>query len=153
MLGKKRLFPQAILRDVQHAARRPDQCRFRRGLCGCGGHVLELECDHGHAAGELADLIEIVIRPHDLDVGHLAGGRVGIRRIRVNAITHPSRGDREHSPELTASQHADGRTWKNRRAGGFVARHGFVRSVELGAAHLGGLLVAILVQLFAEVRS
>ena len=98
-----------------------------------------------HAAGELADLVEIVVRPHDLDVGHLAGGRVGIRRIRVNAIAHPSRGDREHSPELAAPQHADGRTWKNRQAGGFVARHGFVRSVELGAAHLGGLLVAILV--------
>ena len=52
---EKRLLAEAVLRDVERAAVRAGRSPALRGGRGRGRDVLELERDHVHAAGELAD--------------------------------------------------------------------------------------------------
>ena len=76
MVGEKRLLAQAMLRDRQRAAVRPDdRVRFGRGRGRCR-HVLELEGDDVDPLRKGANRIDVVVRRVDLDVGDLAGGGV-----------------------------------------------------------------------------
>ncbi len=70
-------------------------------------NIFELERYYADVPGEIGNRIQIVVGRHHFHVGHLPGGRVLIRRERVDAITHAPRGNREHPPQLPASQHAD----------------------------------------------
>jgi len=56
--------------------------------------------DHERAKTELKALVP------EVDV---AGGRVALRRIGVDAIAEPSRREREHPSQLTGAEHADDR--------------------------------------------
>ncbi len=88
-------------------------------LLGGGGrrrrHVLEFEGDDVNGLREAADRVQVVVRRVDLDVGNLSGRRVVLGRERVDAVAEAPRSHREHAPELTAAQYADGRTRKYRR--------------------------------------
>ncbi len=85
---------------------------MRLGHVGSGGgHVLELERDDVDTARELANLVEVVVRRHDLHVGNLSGRGVVLRREGVHAVAEAARRHGEHASELAAAEHA------NRRAG------------------------------------
>src|SRR5206468_7960503 len=76
VLGEERLLANAMLRDGERAAVRPDNRvllgRRRRG----GRYVLELERDHVDALRKGADRVDVVVRRVDLEVRHLSGRRV-----------------------------------------------------------------------------
>ena len=108
-VGEERLLARPLLRGVQRHAGRPHRRQRFDGVDRFDRHVLELERHDVHLAGERAQRIEVLVRRRDLDVGHLAGRRVFVRRERVDAVAHAPRGDGEHAPELAAAEHAERR--------------------------------------------
>ncbi len=115
---EERLFAGALLRDVQRVAAGAHRHDLGGGIGGGGRDVLELEGDHVDTPREGPDGVEVVVVGVDLDVGHLAGGRVEGRRQRVHAVAHAPGRDGEHPTELPAAQHAE------RGAGKHDAVHG-----------------------------
>ena len=107
-IGEKALLARALLGDVQRRTARPDRHQLRRRIGRIGGDVLELERHHVHAAGERANRLEVVVLGADLEIGHLAGGRVDAGRQGVHAVAHAPRLEREHAPELAAAKHTNG---------------------------------------------
>ena len=70
-------------------------------------HVLELEGDDRHAAGELAHGVDVVVRRVDFDVRNLPCRCVVLGRERVHAISETPRRHRKHTTELAAAEHAN----------------------------------------------
>jgi hypothetical protein len=99
---------------MQNVAAGPDGRAFIGGLRGCGRNVLELESHDVDIGSEASYGRQIVVMRRDLDVGHLARGRVTFRRECMDAVTHPARGYGEHAAQLAATQNADDGTWKDR---------------------------------------
>ncbi len=112
--GEKRFFAQAVLGGVQHRAGRTHRSMLGRGLRGGRRNIFKLECDHADARGEAPHRVQIVVGGLDFEVGHLARGRVFVRRKRVHAVAHAPRRDGEHAAQLAAAQHADSGAGKNR---------------------------------------
>src|SRR5579884_612361 len=106
-LREERFLAQAMLRDVQHVAARPHWSAVRRSRRGLRRNILKLERDHRNLPRELADRVQVFIRSVDLHIRNLPGRRILVRRKRVNPIAHPSRGNREHPPQLPAAKHPD----------------------------------------------
>ena len=110
-VGEKRLLADAVLRDVERPAVRPDDRvlfgrRRRRRR-----HVLELEGDDVHAARERAHGVEVVVRRVDLDVGDLSGRRVV---FRARACGRGSRGGAPPSRTCARAGRRRGRRWSTR---------------------------------------
>ena len=104
---EKCLFPNPVLRDRERMSVRPDN-RVRLGRRRRRRrHVLELEGDDRHAAGELAHGVDVVVRRVDFDVRNLPCRCVVLGRERVHAISETPRRHRKHTTELAAAEHAN----------------------------------------------
>ena len=103
VIAEEGLFAQPVLRYVQNRAAGSDRRAFGGGLRRRRRNVFKLECHDIDIGGEAANGDQIVIMRLDLDVGHLACRRVGFGREGVDSITHPARGDGEHTAELSAA--------------------------------------------------
>jgi hypothetical protein len=68
--------------------------------------ILEFRGDGRALIGELVEGRGVVVRGNDLVIGHLAGGTTGIRLQHHDTVAHDARPEREHAPELPATQHA-----------------------------------------------
>ena len=99
-LPQKRLFSNTVLGNMQHPPGGTHE-RNRLGRRGTfGGDILKLKSKHVHGAGELTYFGHVIVSAHILDVGDCAGRRMSFRRIDVDAITHLSRRESEHPPQL-----------------------------------------------------
>ncbi len=83
------------------------------GLRSGRGNVFKFEGHHADVRRKTANGVKIVIGRNDFEVGHLAGGRVGVGRKGVHAIAHAAGGDGEHASELSAAEDAKGGTGEN----------------------------------------
>ena len=107
--GDEALFRQPVLRDLERARRRVKHGVLGQCLERAGGDILELVGHHVDLVSEARQRVGIVERPAGEARGHLRRGRCLCGRVDMAAIAQRRGGEREHPPELSAPDNADGR--------------------------------------------
>ena len=106
-IGQECFLADAMLRGVQDLASRTHGRLFSSRGRGRRRNIFEFECNDADTGSESADGVKVVVGRDDFEVGYLASGGVGVGGKSVDAIAHAAGGDREHAPELSASEDAE----------------------------------------------
>ena len=102
------LFNQAILCNLKGPGLRPHRHPLGQMTRRRNRHVLEFVSDHIHISRKGIERRKIVIGRFRMGVCHLEGRIVPLRREDMGAQPQPRRGHRQHAPQLTAAENADG---------------------------------------------
>src|SRR5690606_20647873 len=107
VFAEQRLFRQAILRGGQCARVRKYRHASGQPARGFGGNVLEVECGHIDARGELLQraLVAVVAQHHRCE---LRGAGIGGAVHHQEAQAQRRAGKRDHAGQLPATEDADG---------------------------------------------